>query len=61
MKTVNRLLIVNDHIVVDDKQKMIIDTGSPLSMHTSCKIDFGGKNYFVEQSLPALSDLNLSQ
>lgn len=51
--------IINDHIIIDNEQKMILDTGSPLSFHKSGAICIG-KSIEVPTSLPGISDKYLS-
>ena len=52
--------IINDHIIIDNEQKMILDTGSPLSFHKSGTICIG-KSIAVPTSLPRISENYLSE
>lgn len=44
--------LINNHIVLDDGQGLILDTGSPLSFHTSGVINICGRRISVPTSLP---------
>lgn len=46
--------LVNDHIMIDDEQGLVIDTGSPHSFHESGLIKLGGKSIDVANSLPGV-------
>lgn len=52
--------IFNDHIIIDEKQKIILDTGSPLSFHKSGAICIG-ERLEVPISLPGISCNYLSE
>ena len=52
--------IINDYIFIDNEQKIILDTGSPLSFHKSGNIFIGGK-IEVLTSLPEISGNYLSE
>lgn len=52
--------IINDHIIIDNEQKVILDTGSPLSFHKTGTIRIG-EIIEVPTSLPGLSDIYLTE
>ena len=52
--------IINDHIIIDNEQKIILDTGSPLSFHKSGTISIAEK-IKVPTSLVGISDTYLSE
>lgn len=47
--------LINNHIVIDDGQNLILDTGSPYSFHSSGKIHICGKSISVPTSLTSVS------
>ena len=57
-----RIKLVNDHIVIDDEQHLILDTGSPTSFHSSGVINLSGEDIPVGTSaLGVRSDYLTSQ
>lgn len=50
-----KIKLVNNHIVIDDGQGLVLDTGSPLSFHQSGKIDVCGQIVDVPTHLPVVS------
>lgn len=52
--------LINDHIIIDNGQKLIFDTGSPLSFHKSGTICIG-ESIDVPTSLLGISDTYLSE
>ena len=52
--------IINDHIIIDNEQRLILDTGSPLSFHKSGTICVG-ERIEVPTSLPGVSNIYLSE
>lgn len=64
-KTVNmfkdyRIKLVNDHIVIDDEQHLILDTGSPTSFHSSGVINLSGEDISVGTSIVGVCSYYLS-
>lgn len=45
------ITIINDHIIIDNEQKIILDTGSPMSFHKSGTFNIG-ERIEVPTSLP---------
>lgn len=53
--------MVNNHIVTDDEQLLLIDTGSPLSFHKSGRILLGTEEISVPTSIMGVTDDYLTQ
>ena len=51
--------LINDHIVIDN-QKMLIDTGSPISFHPSGVLCIGENRFDVPKSIPGVTQQYLS-
>ena len=54
------LKIIDNHIIIDNEQKIILDTGSPMSFHKSGVICVG-ERIEVPTSLPGVSNIYLSE
>lgn len=54
MPTECPIKLVNDHIIIDNEQHLLIDTGSPVSFHTSGAINLCGENIPVSTSIPGV-------
>ena len=52
--------LINDHIVIDN-QKILIDTGSPISFHPSGVLCIGENRFDVPQSIPGVTQQYLSE
>ncbi len=52
---------VNSHIITDDEQLLLIDTGSPLSFHKLGRIILGGEEISVPTSIMGVTDDYLTQ
>ena len=52
--------LVHNHILIDDGQKLILDTGSPLSFHKYGKISIEENTIAVSQSLPGINSSYLT-
>lgn len=61
MFSIHPVTLVHGHIVIDDDQHVIIDTGSPLSFHTSGVLNLGGEMIPVASSVPGISKKYLSE
>lgn len=57
----HRIKETNNHIVTDDEQLLLIDTGSPLSFHKSGRILLGGEEISVPTSIMGVTDDYLTQ
>lgn len=53
--------LINDHIVIDDNQKIIIDTGSPISFNPSGFLVIGENRFVVPHKIPHVSLQYLSE
>jgi hypothetical protein len=47
--------LINNHIIVDAEQQLIVDTGSPVSFHSSGMINLCGESIAVKTSIPGVS------
>lgn len=47
--------LFNNHILIDDGQRLVLDTGSPLSFHKYGKISIEENTIAVSQSLPGIT------
>lgn len=47
--------LINNHIIVYSEQQLILDTGSPVSFHSSGIIDLCGEDIAVNTSIPGVS------
>lgn len=61
MQTSYNVVLSNGHILIDDSQRIIIDTGSPKSFHTSGRIVAARECCDVPSSLPGLSAVYLTE
>ena len=52
---------VNSHIIINDEQNVLIDTGSPLSFHQSGQIVLGNETFNVPSSVLGVTSEYLSQ
>ena len=52
---------VNSHILINDEQNILIDTGSPLSFHQSGQIVLGNETFNVPTSVLGVTSEYLSQ
>lgn len=59
--SIHRIKEANNHIVTDDEQLLLIDTGSPLSFHKSGCIFLGGEEISVPTSIMGVTDDYLTQ
>lgn len=55
------LKVVNGHIVIDDEQLLLIDTGSQISFHKSGNITLGKEKFNVPISVMGVTDKYLTQ
>lgn len=53
--------LINNHIVIDHSQKILIDTGSPVSFHSSGNLSFGENHFNVHSNIPSVSSEYLSE
>ena len=53
--------LVNNHIIIDDDQNIIVDTGSPVSFHHSRVLNLCGEQISVRDSIPDVSKEYLSE
>ena len=60
MLTICPIKTVNNHIIIDDGQNILVDTGSPVSFHKSGILVLGNTRINVFSSLPMLSTEFLS-
>jgi hypothetical protein len=51
MFTEYKVQLNNGHLIIDDHQRILIDTGSPTSFHDTGQIDLCGDSYSVPQSI----------
>ena len=51
----------NDHIIIDNGQSIVFDTGSPMSFHDSGIIDIGGDSIAVPRSLLGVTSNYLTE
>lgn len=54
------VILANNHIVIDDEQHIIIDTGSPVSFHATGVMNLCGETIPVSRSIPHVSKEYLS-
>lgn len=52
--------LINDHIIIDNEQRLVFDTGSPLSFHKSGTISIG-ERIEVSTSVPGITNNYLSE
>ena len=50
MFTKYKVILINDHLLIDDEQRVIIDTGSPTSFHDTGNLSLCGENIDVPTS-----------
>lgn len=55
MFTEYQVLLQNDHLLINDSQRLLIDTGSPTSFHKTGRIELCGKSYNVAKSLMSVT------
>ncbi|MCR4603354.1 MAG: retropepsin-like domain-containing protein [Prevotella sp.] len=53
--------LVNNHLVIDDRQHLLIDTGSPFSFHASGTMKLCGEEIAVRTSIPETTSSYLSE
>lgn len=56
-----RLTLVNNHLVIEDGQHLVVDTGSTISFHSSGHIEFGGETVAVRTSIPMVPHAYLKE
>lgn len=61
MLTECKLELVNDHIVMNNGQRILLDTGSPMSFHHSGVLTFGENRFEVSTEIPGVSSQYLSE
>lgn len=50
-----KIKLINSHIIIDGADKILMDTGSPMSSHSSGVLCIGENKYNVQKNLPGIS------